>query len=201
MQLPKAFISGLLLLSIAPGASAQNVVQASSVTLQPQVSRDDIGFNSCGVRAIVIDAKPGSMDAYDFTLAIRNGSIVGMIKAGKANTTNESMIKGKPNTSPVRPGPINFWIAKESEGKSLRPLKIIPADTPGMILGATELTMTAYIMMGIMDGERMQFSTKFKNEQVETVVAFARRMPENERQPLLDCLHELVDRMKMKTEN
>ncbi|MDX8122841.1 hypothetical protein JAB6_44300 [Janthinobacterium sp. HH104] len=186
------FLAGSLSLACA---DAQVVVQASAVKLQPYIDRDQSGFFSCGVRAIITDSRPGFVDAHDFTLAIRADMAGGLIKAGKSSTSNSSLVKGKPNTNAVLPAPIKFWIAKEAEGKAISPLHIIAAETPGYILEATDLSLTVSAILAITSGERMQFANRYKNETVDTVIAFAATMPENERQSLLICLSDVADRL------
>jgi hypothetical protein len=176
-------------------ANAQVVVQASAVKLQPYIDRDQSGFFSCGVRAVITDFRPGFVDAHDFTLAIRADMAGGLIKAGKSSTSNSSLMKGNPNTKAVLPAPIKFWIAKEAEGKAILPLHIMPAETPGYILEATDLGLTVSAILAITSGERMQFANRYKNETVDTVIAFAATMPEKERQSLLICLSDVADRL------
>ena len=188
-----AFLAGILTLN---AASAQMVVQASSAILQPQIGRDQTGFHTCGVRAIVTDSKPGLVDVHDFTLAIRADMPGGLIKAGKSSTSNASLAKGTPSMKAVQPAPVRFWIATESEGKALFPLQVIPAETPGYILESVDLGQTLSEILAISSGKRMQFANRYKNEAVETVIAFAVEMPEAERQPLLTCLDGVIARLK-----
>lgn len=177
-------------------ASAQIVVQASSAILQPQIGRDQTGFSSCGVRAIVTDSKPGFVDVHDFTLAIRADMPGGLIKAGKSSTSNISLAKGMPKTKAVQPAPVRFWIARESQGKALFPLQVIPADTPGYILESVELGQTLSEILAVSGGQRMQFANRYKNEPVDTVIAFSVELPDAERQPLLTCLDGVIERLK-----
>jgi hypothetical protein len=187
-------LSAVALLLCLP-AQAQTVVQAASAQLQPQVRRDAEGFAECGLRATVIDLLPDGADAYDFTLSLRLGLKVGMFKAGKANTSMAMLKKHQHNINGILPGPVNFWMAKEEEGKPMLPLKIIPADTPGFILGGVDFGQAWANILGMADGERMQFAVRYKNQPVDTVISFATTLKDEERKSLMACFDGLVKRM------
>jgi hypothetical protein len=177
-------------------ATAQVVVQASSVVLQPQIGRDAVGYTQCGVRAVVLDVKPKIVDTYDFSIMFRLGLLAGMVKAGKYETSSSDFLKQKLALNAVMPAPVTFWIAKESEGKALMPTKIIPADTPGFILAGTDMLQAWSTVIAVIQGERMQFATRYKKQGNDTVVSFAGSMPEQELQPLMACMQGLAQRMR-----
>lgn len=190
----KCIASTVALLSLP--AYAQMVVQADSATLQPQISRDDIGFSACGVRAIVLDTKPGLAEVHDFSLTIRAGLFAGLLKSGKLRITTAEMQKGNLPKKAVTPAPVKFWVARESEGKAITPQKIIPADSIGYILESADLAETYGAILAIIHGERMQFVTRYKNESLDTVIAFAAKMPEQELKPLMACLDSVSKRLE-----
>jgi len=177
-------------------AHAQPVVQATAAQLQPQISRDADGYIACGIRAIVLDTQPTVVEAYDFSLYLRAGIPAGTIKAGKHQTPSAKLSKGQFAQKVVMPGPENFWIAKELEGKALIPFKVFVGDTPGYILGLANLAGTHAAIASMMAGERMQFAIRYKNQPYDTVVSFAAELSINELKPLASCIDGLVARMK-----
>jgi hypothetical protein len=183
------------LIAISPISYAQMVVQADQATLQPQIGRSEIGFQSCGVRAVVVVATSKYMDAYDFSLNVSADALAGALKAGKSRIQRQEAIKGNYIRDAVVPPPIKFWIAQESEGKALNPFRIIPADTKGYIIEVAELADTYRTIMAMIHGERMQFAVRYKNEPVDLVISFAAPMPEKERGPLLACLNDVVEKL------
>ena len=177
---------------------AQVVVQAATAKLQPQIGRDADGYTTCGIRAIVLDLKPDVMDAYDFSLNLRVGMTAGTLKAGKLQTPAATFRKQRFEQKVVLPGPTNFWIAKESEGKALIPIKILAADSPGYILGLVDFIGTWSAVVAMLGSERMQFATRYKNQPYDTVVSFSGALSAEEAKPLMACLGGLIDRMQEK---
>lgn len=175
-------------------AQAQMVVQAYSAQLQPQIGRDAEGYTTCGIRAVVLDMTPTLVDAYDFSINLYLG-LVGMAKAGKAQTSIVRFLNGKKDIKPIRPSPVNFWIANESDGKALTPFKIIASESPGYILAGVDFIQASHKILAIAHGERMQFATRYKNQHIDTVVSFAGKLTEEEFNPLLACLAGLGERM------
>lgn len=187
-------LSALALLVTAPSFS-QIVIQAESATLQPQVHRDEVGYKACGVRAMVItQGELNYIDAYDFSLNLWANLHSGLLKAGKTRATKSEILSGKIPTGAVIPGPIKFWIAKENEGNAVMPQKIIPAEDKGFILAGADLVQTMEAIFAIIEGERMQFAARYKNQPIDVVVSFSAKMPEHELKPLLACLGGLAQR-------
>jgi hypothetical protein len=188
-------LPALAVLITAPSI-AQMVIQADSARLQPQIHRDDAGYKSCGVRVIVV--APGERnytDAYDFSMNVWATLHAGVLKAGKTRATKSEILSGKASMKAITPAPVKFWIAKESEGKALMPLKIIAAETKGYILEGADLVQTMDAIMATITGERMQFAVRYKNEPLDVVVSFAATMPEHESQPLMACFNGIIERM------
>jgi hypothetical protein len=171
------------------------VIQADQAVLQPQVGRDDIGFSTCGVRGVVVVATPDYMDSYDFSVMLRANLAYGTLKAGKLRTATQAALKGRFASEAVTPAPIKFWIAQEGEGKPISPIKVIPADNKGFILEVADLADTARGIMAMIEGSRMQFAVRYKNQPVDLVVSFSAAMPEIERAPLLKCIEGVTERL------
>jgi hypothetical protein len=170
------------------------VVQAQEVSLQALIERDDVGFKDCGVRAMVLVSTPEFFDAYDFSLTIRESMMYGALKAGKARTSIKNVIKHK-YSSPLTTPPINFWIAQESEGKAIHPIKKLNGETKGYLLELSDFFPTYDGIMSIIRGKRMQFAVRYKDEPLDTVVSFSAEMPDVERVPLEQCMSEVLNRI------
>ena len=191
----KVFTLLLAVLSL-PLASAQAVIQANLATLQPLISRDNKGFSSCGVRALVTYSTPNFIDAYDFSLVIDAKTFEGILKSGKLRMSTADRAKGKQFTAAVMPAPVNFWISKETDGTAISPQKIVSAHTPGYIMGLADFAQTSQGIMDITEGLNMQFVTRYKSEPLDKVIAFSVVMPEHEMKPLSACLDGLLNRMQ-----
>lgn len=185
----------MILVVVSGSAMAGIVIQADDVSLQPQTERDNIGFRDCGVRGVVLVSTSDFFDAYDFSLMIRADMMYGTLKAGKARTSVKAALNKKYSSEAIIPPPINFWIAKENEGKAIRPIKIMAAETKGYILELADFVDTYDGIMSIIHGERMQFSIRYKDEPLDKVISFSAEMPEIERAPLERCMNEAVERI------
>jgi hypothetical protein len=192
----KKFCLIALTAALSPPSQAQVVVQASTAKLQPQIGRDANGYTTCGIRAVVLDSKPDVVEANDFSLYLRLGMMAGTIKAGKLQSATSELMKGRFEQGIVTPGPTNFWIARESEGKALIPTKILAADSPGYILGLTDFVGTWAAVSAMLAGERMQFATRYENQPYDTVVSFSGILSAEEAKPLQACLEGLLSRMR-----
>lgn len=176
-------------------ALAQMVIQADRALLQPQIQRDADGFRSCGVRAVVLDTKGDFVDVYDFSLVVDAKSMAGMMKAGKSVTKTTDMLKGKHVATVVMPGPVNFWIAAETDGKAVESKKFFRSETNGFILATSEMVPTFKAIVDLMAGERMQFAVRYKSQSLDSVISFATEMPEVESKALSACLGGVRDRL------
>ncbi len=96
----------------------------------------------------------------------------------------------------VVPPPVKFWIAQESEGKAVNPIKVLPAESKGYILEIADLPDTLRGIFAMANGVRMQFAVRYKNQPVDVVVAFSAQMSEVERAPLMNCLVAVGERPK-----
>ncbi|MYN05569.1 hypothetical protein GTP41_26100 [Pseudoduganella sp. DS3] len=192
----RAILLAFILATWTFQADAQVVVQAIHTALQPQIGRDANGFKVCGIRAVVLDKKPMVVDAYDFSINIRADIFAGLIKAGKSTTLLTDFNRGKTSSKVVLPAPTSVWIAGELDGKPLLPTEIIPAETPGFILAGAELVQTWKVILAMMQGERMQFAVRYKDQDVDTVVSFSGSLKDEELKPLFACLEGLQSRMQ-----
>lgn len=195
------YVAIALAILASPPGLAQMVIEAEMATLQPQINRDEVGYSSCGVRAVVLtQGEANFVDAYDFSMNLSANSLIGTLKAGKTRKTKAEMLQGKTSMDPVMPAPVKFWIARESQGKALMPQEIIPAETRGYILERADMTETMKAIRATIAGERMQFAVRYKNEPVDVVVSFSTKLTERERGPLMACFDGLVKRMTDRVE-
>ena len=192
----KKFILFTLVALAAGTVQSQMIVQANKVTLQPQVGRDAHGYDTCGIRAVVIAERPDGFDGYDFSINVYNGAMEGMMKAGKTTVSTAEILKGHAVPQAVKPGPVNFWVAEEAESKPLSLLKKGKADNPAYIIGTSELGATLKAIMAVAKGERMQFVVRYKSQPLDTVVAFNSALKEEEMKPLMACFSGLIKRME-----
>jgi len=136
------------------------------------------------------------VDVYDFSLNVRADVFYGALEAGKSKTTIHAIQRGTIESDVVLPGPTNFWIAREGQGKAITSLKTFPAETKGFIMEAADLADTFEGIVAMMSGERMQFAVRYKNQPVDAVVSFSARMTDVEQAPLANCLAKVVERMQ-----
>lgn len=192
----KKFILFTLVALAAGTAQSQMVVQAHKVTLQPQIGRDAHGYDACGIRAVVLAERADGFDGYDFSINVYNGAMEGMMKAGKTTVSTAEILKGHAVPQAVKPGPVNFWIAQEAQSKPLSPLKIRKAENPAYILATGDLKLSLQAIMAIAKGEKMQFAVRYKTQRLDTVVAFAGALKDEEMKPLMACFDGLIARME-----
>ena len=185
----------IVLSTMSIGVSAQMVVQADSAQLQPQVRRDENGFSSCGVRGVVVVSRVKYLDAYDFSAMVSADIPYGTLKAGKTRTLSKDANNGYFSYQPVTPPPVKFWFVQENEGRPVSPIKVFPSESKGYILETADLEDTFRGILSMIDGDRMQFAVRYKNEPIETVIAFSAKMPDHERIPLLKCFKGVAERM------
>jgi hypothetical protein len=173
-------------------AGAQTVIQSDLTQLQPQVSRDEEGFSACGVRAVVaVLRRPPNVDYYDFSLNFYHKTPGGgLAKIGKqaVNLDTKKVVR-------AIPGPISFWLAAEQTGKPVIVQKLQDSpETQGFKIGVVELEPGFAVLMQILQGERMHFAARYKNEPLETVIAFSGKLEKNEEDALKACIGGLIKR-------
>lgn len=190
----------VLLLALGVPAAAQMVVKAEMVMLQPQIGRDDRGFNVCGVRAVVMDSLGSQVEAYDFSMTVRSRIFAGLLKAGKTRISRADMVARTQNRKVVTPSPVKFWIATESDEKTVAPQKILQSEDAGFILETADLMLTYQTIMNIAHGQRMQFAVRYKDQKYDRVISFAERMPDEELSALLTCMKSIANRMSDEAE-
>lgn len=184
----------LLMVVLSCSAMAGAVIQADMAMLQPVVDRDENGFQACGVRGLVAVSTPETTDFHDFSLMIRHDFFYGTLKAGKVRASTKAVLNGSASRETVMPAPVKFWIAAESNGKSVSPIKIMPAQSKGYIIETADFVGTYEAILDMIHGERMQFSLRYKNQPSEQVISFSATMPEVEVSPLMMCLKKVLER-------
>lgn len=186
----------VVLLLMSPSVNAQSLMQADMAILQPQINRDDRGFVSCGVRAIVIQHLSGkNFEAYDFSINANANIPYGTLKAGKSRVSSEQIEKGKPKRKVELPAPVYFWIAQESDPEALKPIKVFPSEDAGYVLEFADLVKTFAAIYSTINGERMQFSVRYKKQRLDSVISFSAQMPMHEQTPLIACMDGLTNRL------
>ena len=173
---------------------AQSVAFADSVALQPQIGRDANGYNTCGIRAIVVVNDRKNSYAYDFSIQLWTHTPYGLLKAGKLSTSMKDALSGSPKLSTVMPAPINFWISQESKSKPVFALKKMPAETKGYLLEVADLFLSLDAIESIIKGERMHFAIRYKSESLDKVISFSSKLSEDETKPLMLCITEVLER-------
>lgn len=181
---------------ISVPSSAQMVIQADLAKLQPQIKRDESGFSSCGIRAIVMVDLNNSVDAYDFSMMVGAEIFAGTLKAGKTRTSKSDILKGKQSSETVLPAPIKFWIAQENQGKAVTPIKTMPSETKGFILELADIAATTEAIYALAQGERMQFAVRYKDQAVDHVISFSAPLTEAESKPLMSCFDGVIERLQ-----
>jgi hypothetical protein len=100
-------------------ANSQVVLNAALTALQPTVMRDDRGFKSCGVRAVVVVGETvQNMESYDFSMNIYANNLSGMVKAGKYAQAELTKAKTRGTVIAVQPAPVLFWIARADQERA-----------------------------------------------------------------------------------
>lgn len=184
-----------------PSLSAQTVHQAGNAKYQPQINRDEGGFSSCGVRAVVTLDTGSHVEVHDFSINIYAKLDRGLLKAGKSETKKADALQGKFVMDAVTPAPVKFWIAPETAGKPLLASNIKNgAQSPGFLLGTAGLVQTLETILAMIGGTRMQFVTRYKNQDLDRVISFGAAMPDEEAGPLEACLQGVIDRMTSTSE-
>mgnify|MGYP000202683736 FL=1 len=183
---------------LMPDAVAQMVLQADMAVLQPQISRDSVGFNRCGIRAVVslFNLQEKSAENYDFTVMFDVKRSYAAMKAGKNSRRYDPVQRKYGDPSVTLPSPYVFWIADELDGKPAFMGKYSASPDRGYILGLGEFVPAFKAMQAMMDGRRVQFVMRYKSEKLDHVISFKAKLPPEELAPLEKCFADLIERMK-----
>lgn len=202
MRITKVFLKLFIfiLASHTPLAKAQMLIPADSAHLQAQIRRDDEGFVSCGIRASVATVRDKEVEVNDFSINVDAQLFSGIIKSGKTLTPLSDISKNNYSLKTVMPQPIKFWIAKDSEGVPTQAANIRKSDTPGYMMGSSDLVKSFEIIYAIIHGEQMQFANRYGSESLDTVISFSAKLSEQELTSINACLGSLIDRMKKEIE-
>lgn len=181
---------------VACPAFAQVVIEATTSGIQADVRRDNAGFISCGFRAIVIDVTQQITETHDFSIAVNAEPLGGLVKAGKLRIKTADIGKNPTSRSVVTPEPVNFWIAKTSEGKRVMPAKLFKADNQGFVLGVVEAPDALEIVLAVLEGVPIQFATRYKDQQMDAIVGFTPEVDKPTFAALSSCLAGFMDRVQ-----
>lgn len=184
--------------AIPTDAGAQTVIEASNVTLQALVSRSPTGFDSCGIRAVVITADSKFFEAYDFSIAVRPDMYYGMMKGGKRRLAITGSNPGANIPAAETPGPTKFWIAQELRGKPLSSFNVTKSNDVGFSLMLGDLVESYRIIYQIMAGERMQFALRYAAEKLDTVVSFSGKLAPEQISSVQACMNEVTSQLNAK---
>ena len=180
---------------------AQTVIKAELAELQPQIRRDDQGFLSCGIRAIVVTDRGDIFESYDFSIMAGADILFGTLKAGKHRYKKNAAPTQTKKFTAVIPAPIKFWIAEETSGKALNPRKIMPAESNGYVLEIADFVETVKIIHDIIEGKKMQFAIRYKDEPGDIIVSFSSALPKEEAKPIVACFNGVLQRIDESIEN
>lgn len=197
MQL-KTLAAAIAIAALSFEAHSQPVFEATNVTLQPQIGRGEHGFDSCGIRAIVITADGKFLEAYDFSLAVRPDIYHGMLKGGKRRMTIDAASRKDKIPSAVTPAPIKFWIAQELRGKPLLGNTASSAEDQGFTLMLGDLVETYLTINAIINGERMHFALRYGYEKSDMVISFSGKLPREQIDAVQACMASVLDQLKAK---
>lgn len=177
-------------------ALSQTLTSASTTNLQAQIGRDAEGFSSCGIRVNAVTSDGDKLNAYDFSLVVYRGRFQGVVKAGKYISSAKEALAGRFPKSAALPAAKLFWIAQETDSKPFMPIKYIPAEDKGFILGIGDLVDAWKAILAISNGEKMQFSLRYPTERYDHVVGFSSQLPTNELTSLTACLDSLYAKLE-----
>lgn len=190
------FVAIALALFGTESAYSQAVIAADNASLQPLIVRGDAGFSSCGVRGVVLVKLVKKYYLYDFSVSVDASSFHGFMKAGKSVLTAEQIAKLDINNKVHKERPKYFWIAEETSGDGLRPLKVMSAENEGFILQLADVAKSTEAMFSIATGKRMNFAVRYPSERLDYVVSFEAELSEREKQLLFACMDGIVASVK-----
>lgn len=190
---------GLCASFVSLSGFSQVVEQADIVKAYPAISRDEVGFTACGVQVIagVLGSKTVDSHSIYITANVTSEKAVGLIKVGRYNLNNTLAENGSAKQAkPITPGPVGFWIAKSSDGRSLNPIKYFSGDDPGFLIAGATFQDSFEIVNAIAAGEAMQAAQRYSNEKSENIVGFRVQLSNDESSALRFCMSGLIDRAK-----
>ena len=186
--------------ALASDASSGMLIETNVAGLQPQIGRDQSGYNTCGIRAMVMAEHSGYIHTYDFSINIQHNLYFGFLKSGKSRTTKkESLVKKSIGTT-YFPAPISFWISKEKESKPLVMQKLVAAETKGFVLGHGDFEQSLDMIHNLIGGEKLHFVMRYPDEKTDAVISFDAVLTEPQSESLLSCIQGLLERMLSETE-
>ena len=187
-------------LALTHQASAGMLIETSIALLQPQIGRDESGFNTCGIRAVVSAEHSGYVHTYDFSINIRHNAAAGLLKSGKSRTTKKEILAKKRIAATYLPAPIGFWISKEREGKPLVMEKLVASETKGFVIGHGDFEQSLYMIYNLIGGEKIHFVMQYPTEKTDAVISFGTVLSEAQSESLDSCIQGLLERMLKEAE-
>jgi len=182
---------------IGSASHAQNVINADNGSAQATVRRDDAGFQSCGVRAIVQVLQPKYIETYDFSLNLDGAIIKGLLKVGQyqvPGNARQGWEFGKRKT--VMPAPKGFWFAEATSDLPLKPEKSVKAEDAGFALGIADFGQTSDTVMAIVEGKPVQFSLRYPDDKFDRIISFKVEMKDEDKQTFFNCMAGLQRRIE-----
>ena len=199
-MLSKYLCAGIALGALATATSAQSVFEATSVTLQAQIGRSETGFDSCGVRGIVVTPDENFLEAYDFSISVRPDMFYGMLKGGKRRVPVSTTYQADKLPPAIIPSPVKFWIARELRGRPLLGHTVSPSSDAGFSLMLGDIVESYKIINEIITGERMQFALRYANEKSDLVVSFSGKLTPEQTSAVQACMVDVLDQLKASNE-
>ena len=186
--------------ALANQSSAGMLIETSIAGLQPQIGRDESGFSTCGIRAMVIAEHSGYVHTYDFSINIQHNAFAGLMKSGKSRTTKKESLATKSIGKTYLHAPTGFWISREKESKPLVMQKLIAADTKGFVLGHGDFEQSIDLIYNLIGGEKIHFVMQYPTEKTDAVIAFDAILTEAQSESLVSCIQGLLERMLKEAE-
>ena len=186
-----------LALLVTGAAQAQNVIKADSVALQPLISRNAEGFQSCGVRVVASVSVGNKGESYDFSVNAQVAPLGALIKAGKYNVVLRPGHTPSFSYKVALPAPTGFWIAAVDQAVPLTALHLSPSDTTGFVIGVGDFNGATKLIYEIVKGQQVQFVARYKTEAVERIVSISKEMDGADMVSLNSCMSGLIDRLSV----
>ncbi len=197
MRLHRAFALCLLVFFCQSGY-AQALVQGNVLSRQPKIERDGNGFVACGLSTVITVNREEWVEVHHLSLLVNGESMLGLFDAAKTNVSQSNARNGKYVGDMVKPTPMRFWIAKETDSKALIPIEIVKSGTPGHITGKLDFSRSFGLLAAMMHGERVQFVLGYEDQSIDEVISFSERLPRPEASALAACLNGVRDRVLQK---
>jgi hypothetical protein len=176
---------------------AQEVLEADTTSVQPTMTRDAKGYQSCGIR-VVTGALSKSVDSsiYDFSLTVWEDGTV-FAKAGSHSVPFDRVAGWDVAKLKTKlPAPVGFWIARRDNAVTFVPDKYVKADTPGFLIGAGDTGAAIKVIGSLLRGDSMQVALQYTAAGHAPVVSFHTQATPDDQATMQSCFSGLKERMK-----